>query len=377
MPSSRASRTWSAAALGLLLGCAPLASAFTAAPNLTINGDLRLRYESDWDSHTTSGTLRPDRERGRFRLRATAAYKFSDTWSFGARLRSGNHQSQQSPHLTFTADDGPSDDLEFALDRYFIQFKQANVTAWAGRNSSPFWQQNEMFWDEDITPTGAAASFDTKHGEATLTTTVGAFALPDGVNRLNGQLFAGQLKYSLPLKPAQFILAAGLHAFSGESGARYLINRNGARDYLVGVLSAQWSVPVQTVPFALGVDLLKNFEDYSAADVAPFPAASADETSGYVLSAQLGQLKNPRDWFVGYYYAHIEAFATNAAYAQDDWVRFGNGPQTEGTNIKGHEFRVAYALTKNLNLMARLFLVDAITTVQDGKRFRLDLNWKW
>jgi hypothetical protein len=83
-----------------------------------------------------------------------------------------------------------------------------------------------------------------------------------------------------------------------------------------------------------------------------------------------------RDWLVGYYYAHIETFAVNASYAQDDWVRFGNGPQTNGTDIKGHEFRAAYAFTKNLNLMARLFLVEAIKMRQDGKRFRLDLNWK-
>ena len=30
-----------------------------------------------------------------------------------------------------------------------------------------------------------------------------------------------------------------------------------------------------------------------------------------------------------------------------------------------------------LNLAARLFLVDAITSIQDGKRLRLDLNYKF
>jgi hypothetical protein len=38
---------------------------------------------------------------------------------------------------------------------------------------------------------------------------------------------------------------------------------------------------------------------------------------------------------------------------------------------------VAYALSKNINVMGRLFLVEAITTEQDGNRFRLDLNWKF
>jgi hypothetical protein len=29
-----------------------------------------------------------------------------------------------------------------------------------------------------------------------------------------------------------------------------------------------------------------------------------------------------------------------------------------------------------ISLLARLYLVEAITTSQDGNRFRLDLNWR-
>ncbi|MEO6003986.1 MAG: putative porin [Opitutus sp.] len=345
-------------------------------PNLSVSADLRLRYESDWDSDTATGVPRIDRERGRLRARLGFTYKLSKEWSVGARLRSGNHQSQQSPHLTFTANDGPSDDLGGSLDRYYVQYKSGAATVWGGRNNFPFWQQNEMVLDEDVTPTGVAATFDSKQGDGTLTSTVGAFALPDGATHLNGRFIGGQLKYTLPLKPAQLTVAAGLHSFDGESGARFLRNRNGERDYLIGVLSAQWSTPVGAVPLALGIDVIENFENYSAADATPLPSVNADETTGYVLSAQFGQLKNAKVWLLGYYYAHIETFAVNASFSQDDWARFGSGPQSDVTDIKGHEFRAAYAFTKNINVMARLFLVEAITTAQDGKRFRVDLNWK-
>ena len=117
--------------------------------------------------------------------------------------------------------------------------------------------------------------------------------------------------------------------------------------------------------------------DYSAAEAAPLAAVNRDETLGYVFSATLGQLKKRRDWLVGYYYAHIETFAVNAAYAQDDWSRFGSATQSDASDFEGHEIRLAYAFSKNVNLMARMFLVDAITTRQDGNRFRLDLNWKF
>ena len=51
--------------------------------------------------------------------------------------------------------------------------------------------------------------------------------------------------------------------------------------------------------------------------------------------------------------------------------------ETRASNLKGHELRFAYAFEKNINLVARLFLVEAITTAEDGNRFRVDLNFKF
>lgn len=367
-----------AAALGVL--ALPLAAATDAAkPSpFTFSGDLRLRYEWDWDSQNGSGVPRSDRDRARVRVRGSMGYKFSNEWSFGARIRTGNRHSQQSPHLTFSSNDDITDDFDASLDRYFVQYKSGAVTAWAGRNTMPFWQQNEMFWDEDVTPTGVAGIYETKLEKGTLTSTVGAFLLPDGMRDLNGKLFSGQLKYTVTVKPSQFTFAFGLHSFDGKRGAENLRNRNGVRGYTIGILSAQWIHTLENgLPFTFGVDLIENFENYSATDAIPFSASHAGETSGYVFSAIYGQLKNPRDWQLGYYYAHIETFAVNASYAQDDWARFGSATQADVTDIEGHELRATVVITKTLNAQARLFLVDSITSIQDGKRFRIDLNWRF
>jgi hypothetical protein len=345
--------------------------------NLTFYGDLRLRYEVDWDSQTAVGDPRDDRHRGRLRARAGLNYRFSDEWSAGARIRTGDSRSQTSPHLTFVTDDGTRDELDFVVDRYFVQYKEDRFTGWVGRNLFPFWQQNELFWDEDVTPTGIAASYDFTAGPGTLTGTAGGFYLPDGGYDLNGQMLAAQLKYVLLVKPSQFTFAAGAFFMNGNDGFTNLRNRNGQRDYLIGVANAQWSIPVKNIPITLGADIFHNFMDYDAADVAPFPPEDDDETLGYVLSAQIGQLKKQHDWLLAYYYAHIETFAVNASYAQDDWHRFGAGPQTDSSDYEGHEFRAAYALSSNINLVGRLFFVEAITTEQDGNRFRLDLNWRF
>jgi hypothetical protein len=345
--------------------------------NLTVTADVRLRYEVDWDSKDASGVERDDRHRGRIRARLGAGYALSDDWSVGARVRTGSSDSQQSPHLTFVTDDGTNDALDFVADRYFVQFKRGAFKAWGGRNTTPFWQQNELFWDEDVTPTGLAGSYDQKISTGTLTATGGAFYLPDGGVGLNGRMVAGQLKYALPITPSLFTTAIGLHYIDGETGSSHLRNGNGDRDYVIGTASVQWSIPVSGRPLTVGADVSHNFKDYTLAELGPLAPINADETLGYVLSLQWGQLKQSKDWIVGYYYAHIETLAVNGSYAQDDWFRFGKGPQTDASDFQGHEVRLGYAFSKNLNLVARLFLVNAITTVQDGNRFRIDLNWKY
>lgn len=367
-------------ALGALFLVAASASAYTpkSAPGLTLYGDLRVRYEWDWDSQTGAGVPRADRDRSRIRARIGATYKLAPAWSLGARLRTGDRRSQQSPHLTIYSSDDVTDDFAVQADKYFVQYKEGAFTAWGGRNGSPFWHPDEMFIDEDVTPTGLAGSYDAKVGPGTLTTTVAGLYLPDGAVDLNGTLAGGQLKYTAPLKPGSFTVAAGIYQFDGKDGAKYLLNRNGARDYLVGVVAAQLVIPLtKDLPLTFGGDLMNNFEDYTAADVAPAAASHVDDTTGFVFSVGLGQLKKAGDWQLAYYYANIETFAVNASYSQDDWARFGAGPQAQVTDFKGSEIRGGYAFTPNLNLQFRAFWVDAITSVQDGKRLRIDLNWKF
>jgi len=346
-------------------------------PKVTPYGDLRLRYEHDWDSQTAAGVPRADRDRERVRVRLGLNVDVSPEWSVNVRGRTGDPRSQQSPLLTFDSSDHTHDDLRADLDRYFVQYKSGPLLAWVGRNGFPFWQQNELILDEDVTPTGAAGSYETKQGAGKLATTFGAFALPDGMLRLNGHMYGGQIKYTLPVQKNQLITAADLYEMQGHNGAHYLRNRNGARDYLIGALKTQWSTMAGGYPLAIGGDLIRNFESYSAADVAPLPARNTNQKTGYDLSLQLGQLKKARDWQLAYTYAHIETLAVNASYAQDDWVRFGANGQWDGTDIKGHEFRAGYAITKNINIVARAFFVNAITTVQDGNRFRVDVNLKF
>ncbi len=249
--------------------------------------------------------------------------------------------------------------------------------AWGGRNSFPFWKQNEFFWDDDVTPAGVAVGYNTPWKKGSFALNAGYFALPDGGGSFNGQLAAGQAVLSAEAGLLTFTGAGGVFFLDGDPGSKHLRTGNGARNYIIWVGNLLAQLQTAGRPFTLGLDVMHNSEDYSPTDPDPFTAAHYDQRDGFVSFVSFGQTNNNGDWLAAYYYAHIETLAVNASYAQDDWVRWGSATQTDSSDLKGHEIQFVYSLAKNLNVVARLYLVEAITSLQDGKRFRLDFNYKF
>lgn len=345
---------------------------------LTPYGDFRFRYESDWDSSNAAGVPREDRDRLRVRARVGLKYEPNSNWLFDVRARTGDSDSQQSPHLTIhDFDGGPNNDFDGILDKYYARLSLDDAKLWVGRNTFPFWKQNELFWDDDVTITGAALSLKRDWLEGTLSGTIGAFYLPDGGWDLHGNMYAGQAVYSRKIGAYEITAAEGFYFLDGSGGAEQLLNGNGARDY--AILGSQFAVgrSVYGVPVSLGADVYFNLQNYDENSPDPFTAQNADETFGYVLSTTAGALKEKGDFQAAYYYASLETFSVNASYAQDDWVRWGSATQTNSSDLKGHEFRLTYRAAKNFDIMGRLYAVDALTSQQDGMRFRVDFNYSF
>ncbi|NIM02394.1 MAG: hypothetical protein GTN89_16710, partial [Acidobacteria bacterium] len=137
------------------------------------------------------------------------------------------------------------------------------------------------------------------------------------------------------------------------------LDGDGLRDYRILVGGVQARLEAGGRPLVFGGDLISNGEDYTATDPLPFTAANAGQTQGHVLSARYGSIRSRGDWLAAYCYANIEALAVVASYAQDDWVRWGSGPQTRGSGFRGHEFRFAYAWGSGLDVVARLYVAES------------------
>ena len=353
---------------------------------LRVSGDLRFRAEWDWDSRRANGAKRDDRGRARIRARIAVRIEPNDQFEFLTRFRTGSRASQQSPHVTVADFSGnPTGTQEVVIDKWYVKAKgkvaEARAWLWGGRNSLPFWKQNELLWDDDVTPAGVAggAEFDLRAGK--LAVAAGYLLLPDGIDHFHGNGVPVQFAYSGGLEELQWHMAAGVLLIDGEPGARNLRMGNGARDYTIWNGSLQVVRKFLGVPAIFGADVYSNSEGYSAGEIArDFSAASGvgkDDTDGFVLSLRVKNLGNEGQWQLGYYYADIEALAVHASYAQDDWMRWGSSSQTDASDFKGHEFRVGWSPMKNWQLLARLYTVEAQNSPQDGNRFRFDINWKF
>ncbi len=341
--------------------------------------DFRLRLESDFDSRTAAGSEREDRTRMRVRARLGARFEPDEHWRFEVRLRSGQEASQQSPHITIVDfDDNDTGDASFDLDRWFLRGATGNLWASAGRDRAPIWKQNEELFDDDATFAGIALGGAHSIGAGKLSWSGGYYSSPVGMRAFSGNLGLMQLVFRTEPRDLSWTLALGgfLHdADPDDPDASLLLQNNGLRDYSTVTFSAQVRRELRGRPLKVGGDLLHNAEDYAADDPDPITAANHDQTDGFVIVASYGSLDASRRWLVGYTYAEVELFAVNSSYSQDDWVRWGSATQTRSSDREGHELRFGWALHEQANLLARLYLVEGITSPEDGSRFRVDFNY--
>jgi hypothetical protein len=364
--------------------------AIPGVTNLYLYGDARLRLERDQDSYRTDGSERDDRDRARIRARLGLKWQPTDFFLANVRARTGNDNHQQSGHITvkdFNGNDEGSSDVN--LDKWYGQFNWRGLEVWGGRNSLPWWKQNDLFWDDDVTPRGVGATLKLPVGSGQLTLNTGYYNLPAGMRDYTGDAYSAQLVWEQELDSFGITLVGGMlnvnaDAEADEFANQLLLQDNALRDYKLWVVSYQLRVKDLPRDFHIGIDYLHNAEDYAADDPSEYTAFNRDEVDGYVLQAIYGGVKKRGDWLIGTYYSHIDLLAVHNSYAQDDWVRWGNSDQSTSSNFKGPELRAGLGLGHNMNLILRAYKVRAInnelpgdTRKQTGERIRLDYNWSF
>jgi hypothetical protein len=348
-------------------------------------GDFRVRLEQDWDSLQGDGSKREDRLRLRLRLRAGFEATINDHWSALVAARSGPELSQQSPHITIVDFDGGSTGpYEFNLDHWYLNYEQGGFDAWIGRNEMSFWHQDDLFVFDNVTYPGIGTSYHHGLGGGQLTWNFNYVSLPVGMKKSSGTGLLGQVVFQQDFERWGLTVAGGYFGTDADPedpDGFGLLTENNTRDYRIANLIMQYRSRAFGRPYYIGLDYTRNLENYDGAPTGSFSEFHKDNRDGYVAEIEWGNKGKKGDWLFAYYYSYLETLTAHSSYIADDWARWGDANQVRATNLQGSEFRFLYTFRPKMEIVARLFFVDAIdflepgdTTKETGNRLRIDFN---
>jgi hypothetical protein len=236
---------------------------------LDVYGDFRFRIESDWGTNEPDGAELEGRTRARVRARLGATFSPDDHVTLGLRIRTGLIEGQQVANITIYDFDGNNTgDADFLFDKWFLQYRLGGLSAWVGRNSIPYWKQNQLYWDDEVIPVGFGATYDAQVGTGKLQINGGLFSLPAGMQAFSGRLLLGQVMYDLDIGSVGVTAAAGVLAIAADTvdpDRLIYLDENGDRDYTTLQASVQTRIQAWTAPLHLGVDFALNTEGYDDA----------------------------------------------------------------------------------------------------------------
>lgn len=315
-------------------GSAPGALPKGQPSKLAVNGDLRVRYESNFGRDDAR-----DRDRGVIRARIRATYAVNDHFTVGAALGTGDNDDPNSTDQTIG---NFADDLTVSLDQAYIRGTFGNLTLIAGKIPQSF-VRTEMVFDGDVNPQGLNAIYRMNlGGGASLKANGLYFLIDEATGGEDSRMVGGQLQFeSTNSGAAKFEFAAGyydyrLSSLAGGDTGDFRTNRFAAGKYLsdfnlldlVGAvtfkpLGDQW-------PIRIVGDYVKNF------------GATTDQDTGYGVDILVGRGSKVGDFRFGYGYAQVGVDAVLAAFSHDN--------TDLATNYLQHTALVDYVVMPNVVL---------------------------
>lgn len=363
-------------------------------------------------SSLTSNTAE-DRDRFRLRARLGLLAKVSDDWSAGIRLATGNATDRVSTNQTMGQD---FNKYQLLVDRAYVKYDALDwLSVSGGRIPNP-WLSTDLVWDEDLNFEGFAATLKPSfaNGDFRPFLTVGAFPLrEDGPPSKSSRWLRGVqagAKWQVASN-TRLNVGAALYDYDNlegkkESDTNYfdgsyqaygqyeygssvrqkgntVFRTNAASD---NASSAIWGLASKFRPVNLTASLdLAHFDpvhvvltaDYIkniAFDRAEITRRTGETLTdgkdyGYLFKLAVGmpKLEKRHDWQSSIAYRYLGSDATVDAFTDSD---FGLG----GTNLKGYQLGVNYAMDQNAWVSMRWMSAQSIETFAPGTNYRFGVD---
>lgn len=354
----------------------------TLSKRVEFVGDMRFRVEHDWNSRTASGSFRDDRTRFRLRGRVGLNFRINAYTTFGTRIRTGNINDQQGPHITLGSGTGEFGLFQIGFEKAFVNFNFKRTKINLGKFSFPFYKQDELFWNDNVFPDGLSGSYALPIEKVfeKLELTAGHFVIRSNNGLLSNDSYFQGIQLNAPFRVPKSGSYLSYYRFRNISYVPD--NFDDVLNYSILNFGAYYQI-IPSRKIVLGFDVYQNFTDYQGFNF--ITEKFKDQKLGLVASIKYGELKKKKDFLIHLYLANLERFSIVDYFAQNDWARWDyssqNGSGSRLSNMKGFELRLGYAIDHNLNLVLRMYMAEQILTASNfketGSRIRLDLDAKF
>ena len=334
------------------------------ADKISLKGDVRARYESiDEDGKDT-------RDRGRIRARLGAYAEVSDEVDAAIALASGNDDPVSTNE---TLDNGFST-KDARLDLAYIDLHPSALPGnlVLGKMTKPFINVNDLIWDGDLNPEGAALNLE--FGEDTkLFAHVGSFWAEERSSESETMLYSAQAAAEIALDPAKVTVGASYYMYDNMAGFAPLYDEadsfgNSVVEDADGNLSYLYDYELVELFTKIGlkvglpVELSANYVVNQEAD---------ENDTGYMVGIKFGKIKDPGSLDVGYSFRELEADAVVGVFSDSDFI----GGGTDGS---GHKLTLNYLIAKNLTGGLTYFMSEkGVDSGTDYDRLQVDLVVKF
>lgn len=400
------------------------------AQRVSLNGDLRLRYQKDFFDSENGDFLKPDApdqvlnskvDRERFRARARLGMKAKildprevNTGKMAAALRITTGSTDDPVSTNESLGDYFNKD-SIVFDRYYLNYAyEPLLPVWGripqialsvGRMPNP-WFSSDLVWDSDLNFEGVSLNFKTDTLQENgwhIFLTGGAYPLQEvELSSSDKYLYGGQIGFFItPKYGFEFTVGAGYYDYKNMTGEPNDISEPGLKDYTAPEFQQKGNTlfdidPSEDILTALASDYniidltakmdisyffpihiildgsyVKNI-GFDKADVGDRVGEESvpEETEGYRIGLKVGYptIYNFKEWNFFFEYKYLEADAVLDAFTDSD---FHGG----GTNAKGWIAGLAFGLYRNVWLHTRWITTDEISGPQFAMdTFQFDIN---
>lgn len=340
---------------------------------VAFKGDIRIRGEYiDKEGSDT-------RERARIRVRFGTDVKVSDEIDATIALASGEDDPVSTNQ---TLGDGFSS-KQINLDLAYINLhpdEVSDLNILLGKMKQPFIAVNDLQWDSDLNPEGAALNYEIPAGDTiSLLLNGGAFWVEERSSEDETMLYGTQA--ALQMNGDELKLTAGASYFFYDNIEGYapiydpLDSFGNSVDETVDPVTGE----VTDMTYATGFEILELFTEAGFNLGAPVVVSASyvvnqdadDDDTGYMVGLKVGKLKKVGSCEFGYSYRELEANAVLGVFADSD--SFGGG-----TDGKTHKISLGYQIAKNLSTSLTYYTGQAgLDDGVDYDRVQLDLSTKF